>query len=75
MRSRMTVWIKYNRSSISWAAMSCEHCKTGVKESHEHMGTFPEGQNYLSAAGENRDIGTLWMGLSLTDRILLFIDL
>ena len=26
---------------------------------HMHMGTFPEGQHYLSAAGENRDIGPL----------------
>ena len=39
-----------------------------------HMGTFPEGQHYFSAAGENRDIGPLWRRLSLTDRILLFID-
>ena len=39
-----------------------------------HKGTFPEGQHYLSAAGENGDIGPLWRGLYLTDRILLFID-
>ena len=25
-----------------------------------YMGTFPEGQHYLSAAGEKRDIGPLW---------------
>ena len=29
----------------------------------KHMGTFPEGQHYLSAAGENRDIGPIWRGL------------
>ena len=36
----------------------------GIQDIHLiHMGTFPEGQHYLSAAGEIRDIGPLWKGL------------
>ena len=34
------------------------------------MGTFPERQHYFAAAGENRDIGSLWRGPFFTGRIL-----
>ena len=49
-------------------------CSQRGKGNNMHMGTFPEGQHYLSAAGENRDVEPLWRGLYLTDRILLCID-
>ena len=35
-----------------------------------YMGTFPDRQHYFAAAGENRDIGSLWRGPFLIGRIL-----
>ena len=52
----------------------CRKNPTSGQVTLEYMGTFPEGQQYLSAAGENRDIGPPWRDLYLTDRILLCID-
>ena len=34
------------------------------------MVTFPDRQHYFAAAGENRDIGSLWRGPFFTGRIL-----
>ena len=34
------------------------------------MGTFPDRQHYFAAAGENRDIGSLWRGPFFIGRIL-----
>ena len=34
------------------------------------MGTFPDRQHYFAAAGENRDIGSLWRGPFFKGRIL-----
>ena len=39
-----------------------------------HMGTFPDRQHYFAAAGENRDIGSLWRGPFFIGRILFFAD-
>ena len=38
------------------------------------MGTFPERQHYFAAAGESRDIGSLWRGPFFIGRILFFAD-
>ena len=40
----------------------------------KYMGTFPDRKHYFAAAGENRDIGSLWKRAFFIGRLLVFTD-